>query len=163
MATILLRDASCLLIDLITINAAPSTFGIVSILAPVLYLTQRRVCHPNTTHRRSHRPKPPDPRPTTAPVPIMLRSSCVSVLAATYIPCLVTALACRRAPACAPGLTAWSDANFAGASHQYNVSWDTCGMSILGAHPPAKFDQVSNIFLNSIDRSTIPFYPTRWS
>lgn len=47
---------------------------------------------------------------------------------AIYLPAIVTALACRRSAECAAGLTAWSDANFAGISHQYNVSWDTCSM-----------------------------------
>lgn len=31
------------------------------------------------------------------------------------------------------GLTAWSDSDFAGSSHQYNVSWNTCSMFFSSA------------------------------
>ncbi|KAH8759910.1 hypothetical protein F5883DRAFT_524833 [Diaporthe sp. PMI_573] len=74
----------------------------------------------------------------------MLRRSCLSVLVATSLPCLVTALACRRSPECTAGLTAWSDANFAGRSYQYNVSWDTC-ISIAAQFPYAQPDGVSSL------------------
>ncbi|KAG8164272.1 hypothetical protein KVR01_006190 [Diaporthe batatas] len=86
----------------------------------------------------------------------MLRSSFLSVLATTYIPCLVTALACRRASECAPGLTAWSDANFAGTSHQYNVSWDTC-VSIAAQFPFAQPGGVSSLAANEGNWCTV--YP----
>ncbi|KKY32510.1 hypothetical protein UCDDA912_g07526 [Diaporthe ampelina] len=55
-----------------------------------------------------------------------MRWTPISAFAAILFPYLVTALACKRSPICAAGLTAWSNADFAGKSHQYNVSWDTC-------------------------------------
>ncbi|POS75048.1 hypothetical protein DHEL01_v206553 [Diaporthe helianthi] len=77
----------------------------------------------------------------------MPQRSSMRVLVATYLPCLVKALAFRRSPVCAPGLTVWSDANFAGTSIQDNVSWETC-VSIAAQFPFAQPDGVSSLAAN---------------
>ncbi|ROW04162.1 hypothetical protein VSDG_00923 [Cytospora chrysosperma] len=62
---------------------------------------------------------------------------------------VVSALPSQRSTsACTAGLTAWSDANFAGTSHQYNVAWDTC-ISMAAEFPYNQAAGVSSVKANT--------------
>ncbi|ROW03808.1 hypothetical protein VMCG_05327 [Cytospora schulzeri] len=62
---------------------------------------------------------------------------------------VATALPSQRSTStCTAGLTAWSDANFVGKSHQYNVAWDTC-ISMAGEFPYNQPAGVSSVKANA--------------
>lgn len=73
-----------------------------------------------------------------------MKSYYLGVSMAVYIPCGATPLACKRSSGCAAGLTVWSDANFAGISQQYNVSWDTCSRCKPSSHAIYELYQLTN-------------------
>lgn len=75
-----------------------------------------------------------------------MKSYYLSAFMAASIPSAATPLACKRASNCAAGLTAWSDANFAGKSHQYNVSWDTCSTFEPPSHVSNEVYQNTNVY-----------------
>ncbi|KUI68054.1 hypothetical protein VM1G_03608 [Cytospora mali] len=61
----------------------------------------------------------------------------------------VTALPSQRSTStCTAGLTAWSDANFAGVEHQYDVAWNTC-ISIAAQFPFNQSAGVSSVKANA--------------
>lgn len=62
------------------------------------------------------------------------------------------------------GLTAWSDANFMGASYQYSVAWNTCSKSTHGGRARRKYLVTRRLTLcdGSIHGGTVSLRAAGW-